>query len=138
MFDGINRTDIHSESFSQAMVGSVSDALGVPASAVKVSMMHGNRRALLSTVTAISIITVTSGVMSDIVLEKLREFISQGSFLTSMRVKSGLSNISVSSFTLTDITSEKQSVSDHEVSPTVKKGTLLTFLLCVICVLKND
>jgi hypothetical protein len=120
------------------MVGSVSDALGVPASAVKVSMMHGNRRALLSSVTAISIITVTSGVMSDMVLEKLREFISQGSFLTSMRVKSGLSNISVSSFTLTDITSEKQSVSDHEVSPTVKKGTLLSFLLCVVCVLKND
>jgi hypothetical protein len=127
VIDGINSTDIHSELFLQAMVGSVSDALVVPASAVKVTMIKGNKRSLLSTVNVISIISVNSGMMSDMVLSMLRESMTQGIFLTSMQEKSGLSITSISPFTLTDITAAKQSVSDPEASSTSKKGTSLHF-----------
>jgi hypothetical protein len=127
VIDGINSTDIHSELFLQAMVGSVSDALVVPASAVKVNMINGNKRALLSTVNVISIISVNSGMMSDMVLSMLHESMTQGIFLTSMQEKSGLPITSISPFTLTDITAAKQSVSDPEASSTSKKGTILHF-----------
>ena len=127
LIDGINSTDVNSESFLQAMVGSVSDALVVPASAVKVTMGKGNNRALLSTINVISIITVNSGMMSDMVLSLLRESMTQGIFLTSMQEKSGLPITSISPFALTDITAAKQSVSDPEPSSTSKKGASLRF-----------
>jgi hypothetical protein len=109
------------------MVGSVSDALGVPASAVKVSPIDGRRkkRALLSFISTSLIISVTSGMTSRSVLEKLRDSMTQGTFLTSMQVKSGLPIISMSTTTITDTTPITQLASDPTASPVAKNGMLL-------------
>jgi hypothetical protein len=127
LIDGINSTDVNSESFLQAMVGSVSDALVVPASAVKVSIARErrNKRALLSSVSTTSIISVTSGMTSRTVLEMLRETMSKEPFLTSMQVKSGLPIISMSATTLSDTTPNAQAITDPSASYSSKRGLSL-------------
>jgi hypothetical protein len=124
VIDGINSTDVHSESFLAAMVGSVADALKVPASAVKVSIAHErrNKRALLSSASATLIISVTSGMTSRTVLEMLREAMRKEPFLTSMQVKSGLPIISMSATTLSDTTPSAQAITDPNASYSSKKG----------------
>lgn len=74
------------------MQGSVSDATVVPTEAITVSMVNSRRvrRALLATVSTVSTIIVTSGLTSENVIKKLREAINDGSFLTSLKARSGL------------------------------------------------
>ena len=124
IFEGIDQGQASTFLFSRAMLGSVSDALGVPASAITISPVdeRTNKRSLLFFIRTSSTISVTSGMTSSVVLEKLRQYISQGSFLTSMQVKSGLPIISMSITTLTDTTPITQSVSEPTASPVSKKG----------------
>jgi ATP-dependent DNA ligase len=118
----------------------VSDALEVPASAVKVSSVDGRRkkRALLSFVSTSSIISVTSGMTSRSVLEKLRASVTEGTFLTSMQLKSGLPIISMSPTTITDTTPITQLASEPTASPVADKGMSLQRVNCAsvfsICV----
>jgi hypothetical protein len=106
-------------------VGSVSDALEVPPSAVKIAIVNGNKRALLSSVSTTYTLDVTSGMTGEEVLAKLRDSMTQGTFLTSMQVKSGLPIISMSTTTLTDTTPARHSVSEPTASPVAKKGAFL-------------
>jgi hypothetical protein len=106
-------------------VGSVSDALEVPPSAVKITVVNGNKRALLSSVSTTYTLDVTSGMTGEEVLAKLRDSMTQGTFLTSMQEKSGLPIISMSTTTLTDTTPARHSVSDPTASPVAKKGAFL-------------
>jgi hypothetical protein len=124
VIDGINSTDVNSELFLEAMVGSVADALKVPASAVKVSIAQDrrNKRALLSSASTTLIISVTSGMTSRTVLEMLREAMTKEPFLTSMQVKSGLPIISMSATTLSDTTPSTQAITDPNASYSSKKG----------------
>ena len=119
------------------MVGSVSDALEVPASAVKITIVDGIKRALLSSVSTTYTLDVTSGMTGEEVVAKLRDSISQGTFLTSMQVKSGLPIISMSTTTLTDTTPARQFASDPTASPVAKKGGLLYFLHYCNCGMCN-
>jgi hypothetical protein len=132
VIDGINSTDVHSESFLEAMVGSVADALKVPASAVKVSIAHErrNKRALLSSVSTISLISVTSGMTSDRVLNKLNDAILKGTFLASLRARSGHLYMTMSNTTLIDTTPGRKSYSDTDTSSVLQIGTSLHF--CVV------
>jgi hypothetical protein len=132
VFDGINSTDVNSESFLQAMVGSVSDALEVPASAVKVSIARErrNKRGLLSSVSTTSIISVTSEMTSDKVLYKLNDAILKGTFLASLRARSGHLFMTMATTTLTDTTAGKRSYSDPDATSVSKNGTTLKY--CVV------
>lgn len=132
VFDGISTTDVDSESFIQAMVESVSDALGVPASAVTITIINGrrNKRALLASVSTTYTLDVDCGMTADMILEKLRESISQGSFLTSMQAKSGLPIISMSTTALTDTTPVRQKIYFAPTASPVSKKGKSQFLMC--------
>ena len=88
--------------FLQAIVATVSEQLGVPASAVTGVSVVGRRRMLLSSVTIAYTVNVTSGVTPDALMTMLQTSVSSGSFLESLSINSGISIAGLSNLVLTN------------------------------------
>ena len=89
--------------FSQAIIATVSEQLGVPASAVTGVSVVGRRRMLLSSVTIAYTVNVTSGVTPDALITMLQTSVSSGSFKQSLASTSGVAITSVSQATVTNL-----------------------------------
>jgi hypothetical protein len=127
VFVGISREEASSESFRAALLGSVSDALGVPAESVTLTVelkrRNRNRRSLLSSVSLTYTASVTSGMASDVVLGKLNSAIAEGTYLESVKEKSGLPISSMTRLALADVTPTATPVSEPTASPVALAGT---------------
>ena len=128
VFEGISREEASSESFKAALLNSVSEVLGVPADAVTLSVEVGrrNKRSLLSSVSLTYTASVTSGMASDVVLGKLNSAIAEGTYLESVKERSGLPISSMTRLALADVTPTATPVSEPTAAPVALTGTLPT------------
>jgi hypothetical protein len=130
MFEGINPQDVLTGTFEAALLGSVSDSVGVPTTAVTGVVLpngsdrKGRRRALLSA-SCVCTASVISGMTSDKVLTKLNDAIANGTFLAFLRSRSGLNITSISSASITDATPQISSSVIPTAAPNGKPGTIL-------------
>ena len=102
----------------------MSEALGVPTESVTLNIELGIRRSLLSFVSLTYTASVTSGMASDVVVNKLNSAIAEGTYLESIKEKSGLPISSLKVGALADLTPVQQSTSDPNTSPSTT-GNLL-------------
>ena len=128
VFEGISREEASSESFRLALLGSVSEALGVPTESVTLNIELGPRfkRSLLSSVSLTYTASVTSGMASDVVLLKLNDAMEGGTYLASVKEKSGLPISSMTRLALADVTPTATPVSEPTAAPLALTGTLPT------------
>jgi hypothetical protein len=123
VFEGITQQEASTASFAAAMLGSVSDATVVPTEAITVNMVSSQRRrALLATVSTLSTIVVKSWMPSDKVMVMLRQAMDDGSFLRSLKTRSGL-QITGMYTTISDATINAPASSTH--SSQAKMGKYL-------------
>ena len=108
-------------------MGSVSEALGVPPESVTLNIELGprNKRSLLSSVSLTYTASVTSGMASDIVLDKLNSAIAEGTYLESVKEKSGLPISGMTGIILSDITPTARPAAEPTASPIFQLGMLL-------------
>ena len=104
----------------------MSEALGVPPESVTLNIELGprNKRSLLSSVSLTYTASVTSGMASDIVLDKLNSAIAEGTYLESVKEKSGLPISSMTRLALADVTPTATPVSEPTAAPVALTGTL--------------
>jgi hypothetical protein len=110
----------------------VSEALDVPTESVTLNIELGIRRSLLSFVSLTYTASVTSGMASDVVVNKLNSAIAEGTYLELVKEKSGLPISSLKVGALADLTPVQQSTSDPNTSPSTT-GNLLFFTSYMSC-----